>query len=222
MADDVTVLVMAAPRRGAVSDRCRASIEASDIGTNYEWHEHPAGVTVLAHYRAVMERARTATTRLVLFLEDDALVNRHIVENVTTWTDVADPRFGVGWLINPGGAAFSIIDYIYGRRHDGRGRWLRRPSLHCSVGLLFRRDDLPELLRHVYSWRDALGGTLPHTDIAVSHAIRTMGRRICVHVPSLVEHQFSPSLLGHHHHPRRHTSDGNFTLGWMRNMKLRA
>jgi len=50
----------------------------------------------------------------------------------------------------------------------------------------------------------------------VSHAIRAVGRRICVHVPSLVEHQFSPSLLGHQHHPRWHTSNGNFMLSWLR------
>ena len=216
MSADVSVLVMATPNRGVVGDRCRASIEASDIGSDYEWHEHPPGLTVLAHYRAIMDRAREAPTRLVLFLEDDALVNQHILRNVSAWKDVDDSRFGVGWLLNPGGAAFNIIDYIYGRRADGRGRWLRRPYLHIAAGLLFRTADLPALLPHVYAWQDTQGGKFPHTDLAVSQGVWRMGRQICIHAPSLVEHQITDSKLGHRHHPKHDTSNGTFLWHWLR------
>ena len=209
---DVTVLVMAAPNRGGVAERCRASIEASDIGRSYEWHEHPAGLTVLEHFRAIMARAVTAESRLVLFLEDDALVNRHIVHNLTTWPDVDDARFGVGWLIHSG----DILDYIYKGRANGRGRWLRRPYLHISAGLLFRTADLPELLTHVYAWQNQRAGTLAHTDLAVSHGVWDMGRQICVHAPSLIEHQIQDSKLGNRHHWKHDTSNGTFRREWRR------
>lgn len=213
---DVTVIVQSVAGRGVVWERSRASIEASDIGTDYEVMVHPPGITVLAHFRTIMERARQAPTRLVLFLEDDALVNRHILHNVTAWKDVDDIRFGVGWLLNPGGAAFNILDYIYNRRADGRGRWLRRPYLHIAAGLLFRTADLAELLPHVYEWQEQQDGKLPHTDLAVSQGVWRMGRHICVHAPSLVEHQCTTSKLGHAHQARHSTSRGTFQVHWRR------
>ena len=213
---DVTVLVMAAPNRGIVGERCRESIELSDIGKRYEWHEHPNGRTVLEHYREIMGRARAASTKLVMFLEDDAIVGRHILHNVRTWPEVDDPRFGVGWLMNPGGVEFRDLMEVYEGK-ESHTEWLRRERLHISAGLLFRTADLPELLTHVYAWQDEHDSSVPHTDLAVSGGVWRMGRHICMHAtPSLVEHQIEDSKLGHGHHPSLSTSRGTFRLKWRR------
>lgn len=152
----------------------RASIEASDIGTAYQRSLQPPDLTPREHFLRLLRRMADVRTPLVLRLEDDALVNRHILHNVRTWLALDDPRFGAGWLFCP-------LDRPYG------GLW-DRSELHGSVGVVLRTEDIPRLIPRVERWFDEHERRLSQ-DIALSRAVWLSGKRLFLHRPALVDHQ---------------------------------
>ena len=199
---ELEVFVLAAPGRDEAHARSFASLRASDIGDRFTVCLHPAGITKEEHWRATHERASRATTELVLVLEDDVLVNQHIVHNATTWRWPFDRGFGAGWLYNPGG--YAQRDTWYGSTWEWFGT--------CAV--LYRTERLPALIDK--AWQRMLDRQIPW-DCAMAWAAHAHGgRKIRVHFPSLAEHLVDlPSTMEHRPSPMR-TSRGSFSEDYRR------
>ena len=199
------VFVLAAPGRVVAHERLRASLAESDVG-DYRWCEHPPGLSVLEHWSETFLKMADAESDLVILLEDDALVNRHIIENVESWCWPHDrKRFGAGWLYSPGGF------------HAGHDCWYSKRIWHGSVGVLYWRDQVRAIHDSARDWMLTHG---PAIDFAVSQAVHVSGRKIRQHGPPLVEHQRSdvPSTLGHDakHCWANATTRGTFRAEWRR------
>lgn len=152
----------------------KKSIEASDIGIDYRRSVQPVNLTARQHFVQLLHWMADAKTPYVLRLEDDALVNRHILANLAAWPDRHDPRFGAGWLFCP-------LDRPYG------GLW-DRSELHGSVGVLLPTADIPHLIPRVERWFETHERKLSQ-DIALSRAVWLSGKRLFLHRPALVDHQ---------------------------------
>jgi hypothetical protein len=188
---------MAAPDR-ASHEACFASLDASDMpyGVSY----HPAGVTLNEHWKETHELAARAGSDLVLVLEDDCLVNRHILWNIRTWLWTKHRNFSAGWVYNPGHHA--SFDSWY----DGPPKWFG------TVGVVYPTKLLPRLIE--LAWKEIVKGQA--RDTAMAEAACKLGR-IRIHYPSLVEHmdQFD-SLVGNPRSQSMRTSRGSFDAGWKR------
>lgn len=162
---------------------------------------HPEGIDRDDHWRATHELAAKASTELVLIVEDDILVNRHILENSETWRWPLDRDYGAGWLYNPGG--YSTKDVWY----QGPWEWA------MTQAVLYRTEALPKLID--YAWSRMRGG-MPW-DCAMAWAAHQGGKRIRVHYPSLAEHlNDAPSVLGNQKGSVLRTSRGTFSEDWRR------
>lgn len=197
----ISVFVFAAPERPEAHAQCFASIEASDIGRNYTVCMHPPGITAWEHWKQTHERAAACGTELALVLEDDCLVNRHILHNAQTWRYPYDRSYSAGWLYNPGG---------YAQRDVWRsGPW----NWYGTVAVLYRTDRLLELIETAWAARERWGAW----DEALAWACHQHGRKIRVHFPSLAEHLDSaPSKVGNRQGSPLRTSRGTFSLEWRR------
>jgi hypothetical protein len=198
----VSVVVFAAAQR-ATHELCFQSIRESDVGEHLVCH-HPPELTANEHWYATHEFAANAPTELVVVLEDDCLVNRHLAWNVGTWRWPHDGDFGAGWIYNPGGSAKKDV-------------WYRGPrEWHGTVGVVYRTEMLPKLIER--AWPRIRGGEA--WDIAVASAAHTgddgRSKRIRIHYPALVEHldEF-PSVVGSAPSGKR-TSRGTFDREWRR------
>lgn len=190
----------------------QASIEASDIGERYVVSYQGERTTPRQHFLHLMATMAESKSPWVLRLEDDVLVNRHILENIKTWKAKNEKDFGAGWLFDAGGTTRTTHDKIYQRL--GKDRW-HGGQLHCCQGVLLRTEDIGRLRSICAQWFEANLGELGQ-DIALSRAVAVLGRRICVHAPPLVEHQIQfRSTLGHAN-TRSHTTEGAFQLEWQR------
>jgi hypothetical protein len=202
VAQQVTVIVQGVPGRAAWP-RSRASIEASDIKQNYELMLHLRGFTIGEHFLATLLCALDAPTELILRLEDDAVVNQHILHNLWTWPDWKRPDFGAGWAFCPVAQ---------------RGRWMAR-EIHGSVGVLLKRSALPAIIKRCEAeLREQPDRT--DQDLMLSRAVRDSGLFVYLHnYPCLVEHPIDePSSLDHRHTSIAGTSSGRFSSSWRRSV----
>jgi len=199
------VFVFAAPGRDEAHALSYASLRASDIGESFTVSEHPPGIPAVEHWLATHRLAAQAKSEWVLVLEDDVLVNEHILYNIDTWRYKHDAKaFAAGWLYAPGG--YSRRDTWYSGTWDWYG----------TCGVLYRTRLLPGLLAHASERMRAQ--TLPW-DLAISWACHLDGKRIRVHHPALVEHLNDlPSKLGNPTGGRR-DSGGTFSKDWQRPAK---
>jgi hypothetical protein len=195
----------------------RAAIEASDIGTNYEVIFHPPTRSLADHVLASLDQLFESGAELCLRLEDDVDVNEHIVHNIMTWDAVHDPRFGAGWLFDPGGRGWKDVDRKAGRPST-ETRW-HKNTLPYSQAIVFPRQALPDIRDLCAQW---FTRKPPHQhqylDQALSCAIIERGRQIAIHAPALVEHRIDlPSTLKHRHSVRgTATTRGAFAKQWRR------
>lgn len=201
--EGIEVFVFAARDRDRAHAKCFASIEASDIGTDYTVCEHPEGLTGREHWKATHERAAQAKSDFVVVLEDDVLVNRHILHNCRTWKWRWHSHFGAGWLFRPGG---------FRGLHDD---WYPTAKWHCAQAILYPRALLGSLIGH--AWHRMHQPGRPCWDIAMSLAVWDAKRRIRMHGPSLVEHLVNePSVAGNPQSYPARTSGGTYRADWRR------
>lgn len=210
---DVSVRVLATKGRDLAQQRLLDSMKASDIihapesSRFFDLQMCEPGIDPKRYWREIhLSAAREAATELVLMLEDDALVNRHINWNIRTWYWPHHKEFGAGWLYNPGGYAKKDVWYA------------GPPAWHGTVGVLYRTEDMPALVER--AWPRIKSGEA--WDLAMSRAVTEHGRRIRVHFPALVEHQNDvPSAIQHGKgsemlsSPMR-TTRGTFRVDWRR------
>lgn len=207
-----TVFVQTVPTGRDSWDETRASIEASDIGRSYYLLTQDERVAPRQHFLGVLESMSKCSTEWALRLEDDVLVNKHILHNLRRWPAKWDTRFGAGWCFDAGGATRTTHDRMYGR--IGQDKW-HVGLLHCCQGVLLRTADIPELRRLCEEWFQKNPGRLSQ-DIALSHAVATAGKQICIHAPSLLEHLIQYKSTLQNAHTRSHTSEGTFSPDWRR------
>lgn len=200
----IDVFVLAAPGRPEAHEQCFRSIEASDIGTHYRPCFNPRGMPKREHWIRTHERAARAKTEFVLVLEDDCLVNAHILHNCATWRWKHEPLFAAGWLYSPGG--------LYG----GKDVWYGKDTKwYGTVGVLYRRSVLPRLIERAVAQMERDGNDV--WDCAMSSAILTGGFRLRVHGPPLVEHLYNlPSAIRHEHNYWYGSTRGHFRPHWRR------
>lgn len=201
----IEFFVLAAPGRAETAAKTRASIEASDIGTDYTWCEHPTGVTAYEHWSATFQRMATSEAPLVVLFEDDCLVNKHLIQNVRSWSWPDHPEFGAGWLYNPGGYC------------AGKDVWYTgAPGWYGTVAVLYWRDDVLDILKVAQEWM-AHNKTRTGWDCAVAWAVNKLRLKIRAHGPPLVEHQHeAPSLLDHQHSWSFGSTRGTWQEHWLR------
>lgn len=199
---DLFVVVQAMPGRPEL-EITKRNLEESDIGSDYEVMEQGSHTEPRQHFLNVMRRMLDADTEYVLRLEDDCFkINRHIKHNLLTWPLLKDWKFGAGWAFRP-----------QGLRPLTR-LWHRGP-LHASLGTLFRRDMLPEIIKGCERYFEKDPAPLPQ-DIAISMAVYHMNKQCALHGPSLIENNCrAPSTLGHINAPH-HTAGNHFNLIWRR------
>lgn len=198
-------------------EKCKASIEASDIGTDYELVMQGAHVDLIDHFIGMLRHMAQADSELVLRLEDDVAVNRFIVHNLTTWPAVKKQRFLLGWAFDPGGAAMTVHDRMY-QRPASRERWIDSGDILYAQAVLMKTRDVPEIAdacREFWRQRPELPGS--YMDLALANVPRILGRgAVVVHAPSLTEHLLQlPSQL-EHRHDLHATSMGTFLKDWKR------
>lgn len=204
------VFVFAYPGRSSHA-RLHASLEASDVGKRYRMMYHPRGWPPKMHWRNVYETACASKAEWVIILEDDCIVNRHLIHNASTWPAIEDERFGAGWLYNPAGIA------------KGETRWFGASmppgSMWGTVAMLYRVRDLPTIMN--VAWRAMGKSRLPWDHAIDIGVVSGIGKECAVHWPSLAEHPLdTPSVVGNRNDTavarKSRTSFGTFDLTWKR------
>ncbi len=230
--EDIFVAVQTCPQRREARVPTLDSIERSDIGSRYELLEQlvppppenetprqrrrrlrtlarrvpPPATLVMEHLRRVLQTMYDSGAEYCLRLEDDILVNRHVLHNLSTWPALEDRDFGAGWLFctKP-----LLDDRLRVRRSRGSGTPYRAcKEMFAALGVLFRRNMIPEVLRRLKG---------PAQDIGLSTAVWKSGKRCFFHVPALVENRVElPSVRGNGVSLRYHVAGELFDPEWKR------
>lgn len=203
------VFIQSHAGRTSVLQGLRNSLESSDVGAGYQVLLHPPKQTVVEHFLNVLRAMRDSDSDLVLRLEDDALVNRHLLHNLTTWPAIHRPDFGAGWAMSP---PLSVLDWIYRKRVDNPSR---KRLIPICVAVMFWRKDLDWVIDGCSSWFAKHGGDA--MDFAMSNAVHERRLMNYLHDPCLAEHRIHgvPSTL-RHHHKSSETAAGAYQEAWKR------
>jgi hypothetical protein len=196
-------------------DVTKQQIEASDIGTDYTRFLHAKGETVTEFLIRVLDEMYATDADLCVRFEDDLSgVNKHIRFNIETWPALIDSRFGIGWLMTPGG-------YDEGHKWD---HWWRGP-LHMSQGVVMWRKDIPAIRQGCLDYWKTLPPEETRTlmDVALSDAVdKVLDKHLVATCPSLVRHNpHSKSILGSPIHPQHDTDFGSYRENWRRGENIR-
>jgi len=152
----------------------------------------------------------------VLRLEDDVIVNRHILHNVKTWPALDEPQFGMGDLFNYDGMWPDFLDLT--RLRPVRDGVLRRLELDQigAQGQLFASAALPKVFNKVpraFEMWSSCGCAYDHI---VSRACNYAGFGYYAHLPSLVNCHDGCKLGSKGQLHEGHFSHKTFSLDWMR------
>lgn len=162
-----------------------ASLDASDAAGRYEIMRQPEGVDRDVFY---MDTLRDIASRpgigWMLRLEDDTVVNPHLLHNVCRWGAVHSARFGAGWLSVTREmlkACVAEIDGYHVRDYK---------ECHFAGGVLMRTSLLETLLDRI-EHRLTTHPSVRNKDrfapgCALSHAVYKSGRRVFFHEPAIV------------------------------------
>lgn len=184
----IQAYILTCPQRSAILAETLASYAQTDM------HEPPKIVcderplpnpkaSQTANARRLLEQAKTDAWHYMLFLEDDVILNRHIRHNILTWDALPNVRVASLYCGFPVSAA-------------------RAETLGGSQGILIERNSLQAIL-------DAWDGFT--TEMQDLRIYRTIGGRIPIHVPSLVQHRGEPSTWNGPKH-----ESPTFSLDWRR------
>lgn len=209
MVPSLGVFVQTHAGREPVLNGLRASLEASDVGSDYQVMVHPPGQSVVEHFFGVLAAMRDAKTDLVLRLEDDAVLNRHLRHNLTTWPAIHRPDFGAGWAMSP---PLSVLDWIYRKRVHNPAR---KRLIPICVAVMFWRRDMDWVIAGCERWFAERGGNA--MDFAMSAAVHDRGRRNYLHDPCVADHRILgvASTLAHPHKSSS-TAAGAYSPTWRR------
>jgi hypothetical protein len=195
--NEIAVVVHTCPARRKQLEPLKTSLAQSDICLSLiDWAEEPKGSSNFEkrlHYLSLLCRnARRAP--YVLRLEDDIVVNRHIIHNLCTWPATRQPDFAVG-------LAF-VNRLLYEPPQSG--------DMHrTESGLVYREPtstpwaqahlyDSSHLIRAAQRYFEELAEKCPDYysephkvalafDWAITRAVGRMGLRVYLHEPSLAQ-----------------------------------
>ena len=214
---NIKVFVQTCPQRRETRRFALESIEQSDIGKDYTLVEHTDGMQpgdgtgrakarVLKFFGDLLQQMYESGVDYCLRLEDDVIVNRHILHNIRTWPALSEKNFGVGWLFVPPGVIEDEVNRGKGPRTGTHFRNNR--GMFGALAVLFPRDRIPLISpKHL-----RLG-----QDIAISAAMWDHGWRCYLHEPSLVENNLRiPSARAHTNSPDFHAVGPDFKRKWRR------
>jgi hypothetical protein len=176
-----------------------ASIERSDIGKKYlvcedrKERKFPQDyadlqLTWFKFWRDMLEAADVRKCEYILRLEDDVLVNEHILHNLATWPALNHPKFGFGTLFVPN--YWYKHPQHYKRDPDEGSTYRNLIDIEGAQGQLVKVSTFPNILDGVQRAREQRGlGKHQHGpsfDWAVSRSAWQLGLRVFVPSPALV------------------------------------
>lgn len=216
----VTVVVQTIPGREHLLARLRENLDRSDASGSYHVLygdcggvvDDPSAVSRLRgfgeHLPALLRWLGEQPTEYAIHLEDDAIVNEHLLHNVRSWPAVRRDDFGAGWLLN-----------TWEQRRDEQtmdwnGIAYRCGDVWCSVGLLLRTDQCEEWAERF----ERLCSSGKGFDVYMSRAVRGARKLNYLHDPPIVEHDLGCGSSQRHDFlkPRTHDSGGTFSATWKR------
>ena len=204
----IAIFLQTCPQRRTDRLPTIESIEQSDIGTDFTLLEHPEGQDMRTFFRHVLGTMADSGADFALRLEDDVIVNRHILHNLSSWSALDDPLFGAGWLFVPE-AALSV--------HFKTSRGIKYRALAEMWAAL--AVVLP--VKYVPACLDELARSeKPDQDLILSRAVWRLGKRCFFHEPSLAENRDPPTAFGTKYLPgtrKQHLFAGStFSTDWKR------
>jgi hypothetical protein len=156
---------------------------------------HPSRIGSPRNWVGLIENLLTGQADLFLIFEDDILS----VKNLRTYLEtVPPPDNGYGNL----GLWPKNHETLKRRNHLQRGWQLSNQRGLGAQGLIFTRETITRILAKLEISRATV------IDGPVVDAAKCAGIREYVHYPSLVDHQISPSVMGHHYRFRLPTFPG--------------
>lgn len=189
--EQISVVVHTHPGRQNHLDPIKESLESSDVLKMYSIAMEPHGLghyEKMLHWLMFLNRAAREAP-YVLRLEDDVVVNRHILHNVGTWSALLDPDFGMGILF-----AHEDNAHHFQRTQYGLSASMARTRIAYAQGQLFESTALQaatkavwEVLRSEGHGWETLTKKWSRFDGTISLAISKVRKHIYLHRPSLVE-----------------------------------
>ncbi len=205
----VAVFIQTCPARWLSASGTLESVRASDIGEDFNLLKHPPNVPKCEFFAQVLRTMAAAPARYVMRLEDDVLVNRHILHNFLSWPALRDPLFGAGWL---------YVSEASHRDHwrtgeSSLGRYRNSDVMYGSLCVVMPREYIAAAVKLVDEWEKAFGCALdtcncskknkkPRAsktfgqDAALSRSVWALGKRVFFPNPVLAENRLLPSTHG--------------------------
>jgi hypothetical protein len=171
------------------------SLDASDLAGKYSVMCQPKSEHRDDFYLRVLRQiCDDPLYDYMLRLEDDVVVNRHVLHNACKWRATKHPKFGAGWLSVTNGL---LEDSVNCRRLDG---FMVRefPECHFAGGVLMSTAVLRDVFADMES-RLRAGGDQFAPGCSVSRAVWKRGLRVFFHEPSIVKIDMSVPA----YHPSR-------------------
>jgi hypothetical protein len=173
-------------KRDGVRDATLRSLDASDAAGRYEvCRQGEDQCKVHFFISTIQEMCSSGKYDWILRLEDDTIVNKHLIHNVCTWpVPHVEPKFGMGFL--------SVTDPVLkDSAHVGVGEKLKTPwrkyekGVHFGGGILWEALTLAPRINRI---KGCMCRTPGHLSCAVcpSTIFFQDGLRSYWHVPSLV------------------------------------
>jgi hypothetical protein len=190
---DIAVVIHTHPPRLAHLDMIRNSLFESDVQQseveNFEIAVQPENCTnyekILFWLMFLNAQARRAP--YVLRLEDDIIVNKHIIHNLCTWSALRDPVFGCGLM-------FTHPDIAYKFSRNEYGLVTTEKNISYAQAQLFESKALVAATKRVwevYAVDGYVGSKIDTVwsryDGTITMALFMDRKRTYLHRPSLVD-----------------------------------
>lgn len=159
-----------------------ASLDASDAAGRYEVLRQPEGYPRDDFFlNALQHMAERPDIDWTLRLEDDVIVNKHLVHNVCRWRAPVHRLFGAGWL----SVTNQMLDDTAHISRQGDFRCREYMACHFAGGVLMSTKLLGQLMPRIEERMRKPGSFAP--GVSISSAVWKAGRRVFFHEPSLVK-----------------------------------
>jgi hypothetical protein len=224
---EVAVFVQTCPARRVGARETLESVRASDIGEDFSVLEHPSDQTKCQFFESVLRQMSAADAPYVMRLEDDVIVNRHILHNFLTWPALKNPLFGAGWLY--------VSEAAFRATRTHRMGYRNTEVMYGSLCVGMPREHVAAAVQLLEEWQKLFGCALDTCncgkrndrprmsktygqDCALSRAVWKLGKRVFFHDPVLAENRLIQSTHGLKTtgHPSHWRAGKLFQVQWRR------
>ena len=173
-------------KRDDVRKATLASLDTSDAAGLYHVHRQDESHCKVHFFIHTMRTiCAMEDYDWILRLEDDTLVNKHLIHNVCTWpVPHVEPKFGMGFLSVSNPVLKDTPHIAYGEKL--KTPWRNYKAMHFGGGILWNRREFQKRIRRI---KKCMCRHVPHLACAVcpSQVFREDGLRSYFHVPSIVK-----------------------------------